>query len=530
MRETVSGDFGPEIAKNVTEGLLQEVRSGSPRFQLVIRVEAIHEILSRNFVRYTSKNLRGDPNFKLDEQVMPTGVYSWTSPFPKPVLVHHMVHDRDPLGRVVAAEYVRRTRFGPPGIITTAKISDPDAIEKIRDGRYMTVSIGAHPHKLRCSICGEDVSTASFFEPHSHVRGQYYEDKLAYVEPEQLWFEEQSFVNAPGDPGAQVVDPGQFAPFEMVMVDTITNEVVDLGRGVVLREVAPETLLQEGACEQDLPRTASATSVFILPPLKGGTSEVGKSKTPAQTAPAAPTAAEPTGDASAAQEPLPVEIPEELEEDPSVAGIIEILYQQQDDIEELEGELKEAHRTQAQIKEHLRELHGRIHQALELLGEEMSAQGASQGTPPAAPSHGPTPEEHAQLRQEYDALVAAHQQTLEELAQLDRKLRRLLAEQVVDLRVRLGRLDRSQAPQRAQELVERPVEVLEALWEELREEAEHVAETSQDAAAPASVPPQPIEPPASVKHETLTPSSASANPPGDLTAYQVFKRLLTGRK
>ena len=142
---------------------------------------------------------------------------TYLHPYPKPVLLHHN-DESEPVGRIVDAEYVPATDWQraqqllgddvplPPGasgaLLLKAHITDPQAIQKIEDGRYMTVSIGFSAASLKCSICGQDWVSEG---PCEHEFGQIYDGQLAYGVPENMHAMEISFVNVPADDYAQVV-------------------------------------------------------------------------------------------------------------------------------------------------------------------------------------------------------------------------------------------------------------------------------------------------------------------------------------
>lgn len=177
-------------------------------------------------------------------QKMRDGVSSLLENFGKPILTHHNSHE-DPIGRIIDAKYID-TSMGfardsavdaaikdlcKPGIpfirslslidklsdsdllsdptypglghiLITAKITDSDAIEKILDKRFLTVSIGASSDRAVCSICKQDWVEEG---PCEHTPGKEYEDALAYIIAGRLNYEEVSFVNVPADALARVV-------------------------------------------------------------------------------------------------------------------------------------------------------------------------------------------------------------------------------------------------------------------------------------------------------------------------------------
>jgi len=168
----------------------------------------------------------------------------------KPVLKHHSSHE-DPIGRVVGAKYVdtsvsfthqdattstiidalcdRKTPFlkvvdlveqfaesdilrdpqypGLGYIQVRVAVSDQDAIKKILDKRFLTVSIGATTDKAICSVCKTDWIEDK--EQCEHRPGKIYDGKLCFIIAGNLIYDEVSFVNTPADPFAQVISINQ---------------------------------------------------------------------------------------------------------------------------------------------------------------------------------------------------------------------------------------------------------------------------------------------------------------------------------
>src|SRR5690554_108850 len=160
-------------------------------------VEVLHSVITRNYVYYPPDKLQGDPNFARDGYRMPTGIYSLLAPYPKPFLLHH-IEMQDAIGRFVGAKFAENTSASVPGVLGEVDITDTDAIQKVLDGRYYNVSAGIATNAVFCSICGLDLLKEESY-PHDHFRGKYYEGKLAYVIVGDLWFDEVSVVNVPGD-------------------------------------------------------------------------------------------------------------------------------------------------------------------------------------------------------------------------------------------------------------------------------------------------------------------------------------------
>lgn len=169
---------------------------GAPALEVVI--DATHGgYVNANFSMYTKEG----------QQV---GAKSFITPFPKPVLVEHN-DDKPPIGRVIDSEYVdipvdqaQLAAAGKKGRPTSkvrvkAVITDMEAIQKLMDGRFMTVSISGRP-KLApiCSICNKVVD-GMFGCEDGHVRGKEYDGKLAYYMIGEMRYAELSFVNKPAD-------------------------------------------------------------------------------------------------------------------------------------------------------------------------------------------------------------------------------------------------------------------------------------------------------------------------------------------
>ncbi|MFE4029177.1 hypothetical protein ACFX4N_23770 [Priestia sp. YIM B13551] len=159
------------------------------------KIEAIHEGRTRNFNRYTAEKLKGDPDLR-------SGVYSWTAPYPKPVIHNHDT-TTEATGRVYSASYSDYTSAGRPGIIVTPKITQEKAIKDIMEGRLLTVSIGASTNAAVCSVCGTDIINEGWC---GHMRGEEYDGQVCEWVAGDLFFDELSWVNVPADSDAMIVN------------------------------------------------------------------------------------------------------------------------------------------------------------------------------------------------------------------------------------------------------------------------------------------------------------------------------------
>jgi len=220
-RESYVVHWQPRCA---VESMPSEMMTSSDT-SLLVRVRAITaNKITRNFTYYPAEELKGDGKF---------GVASFTKPYPIPVMKHHITTpmpfggpvDPTPIGRVVNARFVEEGRGG--GYIeVTAKIVDPQAIEAIRDGRLMTVSIGHIPSRVECSICGANVLEQTC----PHERGMCYnkegnpdpEGKVCYHVMRGIQAIELSFVNVPSDNSAVVVSM-ESAPVEHITVPSVSE-------------------------------------------------------------------------------------------------------------------------------------------------------------------------------------------------------------------------------------------------------------------------------------------------------------------
>lgn len=231
LNETVNVSLSQK-AKEAKDKVLNVLESN--RHVVVPKIEAIHTKVTRNFTFYPQSKLRGNANFTAEDgRVRPTGVHSWTKPYYKPMLKNHDIFE-DPLGRITKAEYKAKTSIGLPGIICYPEITDPYAIEKVLDGRFSTVSIGADTDAAICSICGQN----QLEEWCGHRRGQTYEGKLCFWQVGNIWFIELSYVNSPSDEDANTVEVPEVETRESVQLglllqDLKENKLYDLNNDTV---------------------------------------------------------------------------------------------------------------------------------------------------------------------------------------------------------------------------------------------------------------------------------------------------------
>lgn len=223
---------------------------------LVIEVAAIHEGLTANYNYYSAEQLEA-------------ALATWVNPYGKPIIKNHDP-STESIGRVIAAR-MEREPDGTPYTLLQAAITDPDAITKILDKRYLTGSVGGKAQEALCSICGSDWAKASAATgvPCRHRRGSTYKGKLAYMEMNGIGFKEYSIVNIPADDNSsirRIKTPGEVAatesddnwvrPARIFSINMNQEEIVEFsesqGRSNVLenlnrKEAAPVYMQLKGA-------------------------------------------------------------------------------------------------------------------------------------------------------------------------------------------------------------------------------------------------------------------------------------------
>lgn len=169
-----------------------DIKEPSPG-TLMADVEAIHAFpfSTQNYTRYMSKALKDSVPY-------------WTSPYLRPVILHHNDQDGKTIGRIYHAEYTTKTSIdGVGGLIFTVAIPDKEAAEKVASRILETVSIGCSANDVRCSICGAQITSAEEGCPEGHTRGAVYEGETCYWDIYSITPKEVSYVIVPSDPYAK---------------------------------------------------------------------------------------------------------------------------------------------------------------------------------------------------------------------------------------------------------------------------------------------------------------------------------------
>lgn len=216
------------LTKEAQKSLTSINDSSSPTGKsLIAQIEMTHAgVVTRNMGLYLPENMK-------------KGAPSFTKHYNKPVLVGHD-SDSDPVGRVIKADYIDTSftyiqkdkylssmmRFndkkevrknditsfaqhiiseyngkdsyrGLGHILGTLKITDPEAIQKVLDERYLTVSISMSSDSAFCSECGTDWVSEG---PCEHERGQTYDSGVPVVLiPGKQSYNHVGFVSEPAD-------------------------------------------------------------------------------------------------------------------------------------------------------------------------------------------------------------------------------------------------------------------------------------------------------------------------------------------
>jgi len=208
-----------------SQSLLDKATASKSVKKLTAKIEATHSgIVNKNKWFYTPTGMKDGTN-------------TFIEPFNKPVLRNHD-SEGDSLGRVVASEYISYNDTVEAGLLDTTdsvsyfskikdfvkgeifnakdykglghieltvEITDKDAIEKLLDGRFLTVSISGDTEQAVCSVCGQDKKAIKDDdESCEHYRGEVYDGEEAFLIAGLMSFEEVSFVNKPADENAKV--------------------------------------------------------------------------------------------------------------------------------------------------------------------------------------------------------------------------------------------------------------------------------------------------------------------------------------
>ena len=180
---------------------------------------------------------------------------TWVHPYNKPIIKNHDEYS-EPLGRIVKAEYHQLKTgndflkdfvnpdtgddMGSGFITVQAIINDRDAIEKIIDGRYNTVSAGMGFDAAYCNLCG-----SNFADRHEnadvceHNPGRIYQvegrDMQCYAIAGKISYKELSYLNSPAQPNAKTLSAVSDASYDAIRTDNENYEpLASYGSGSLL--------------------------------------------------------------------------------------------------------------------------------------------------------------------------------------------------------------------------------------------------------------------------------------------------------
>ncbi len=174
--------------------LLKDMADGKTKvLALDVLMEATHSGNNHNFTTYYEDSMEKDSE-------------SFMNPFQKPMLKNHNYYSGEPLGRI------KQSIHGPSALTDersaihlTVRVTDQDAIPKILDGRYQTVSIGGSMGTVTCNVCGKTILKDNKFNFCGHWRGETYKDQVCYWGARDIEYHEVSVVNNPADDFAQFI-------------------------------------------------------------------------------------------------------------------------------------------------------------------------------------------------------------------------------------------------------------------------------------------------------------------------------------
>lgn len=184
-------------------------------------------------------------------------INTYVAPKPKPIIQQHRPKESEVFGHIIAADY-KLTSFydefskhhkleklttdeyielmddviipyqrsnpnfdGLAYLELVGKLTHKDGIKKVLDKEFLTVSIGAMPNKLICSVCGAD-QTKKMCKHYGR------KDNNTFMLAESLDYKELSFVNKPADPFGRIVRIHDgIESINEFQIDTINKATLD---------------------------------------------------------------------------------------------------------------------------------------------------------------------------------------------------------------------------------------------------------------------------------------------------------------
>lgn len=170
--------------------VIQCIKNGEAS-SLDVTIEITHSGIPINSAYYESESMCED-------------YLTLANPYLKPLIKNHDL-STEPVGRIKNAEFGQSTIIdGHDTIFATFTVSDTESMLKFADGRYNTVSIGAHSSNIKCDLCRKTILKDGVLDFCGHWRGNTYKGKKATWTMTKLDYSEVSVVNEPADKFAQV--------------------------------------------------------------------------------------------------------------------------------------------------------------------------------------------------------------------------------------------------------------------------------------------------------------------------------------
>lgn len=223
---------------------------------------------------------------------------AFITPYPKPIQVHHN-DDVDAIGRIIDVRYVdtsgaaialdsslasvmnvfRDAKVKPTAKLKTVPafirmtedpsyqgvghilglwdVRDPEAIRKILDGRYLTVSTGMSvPEHVYCSTCALDGKLTDWRKEHcDHERGDVVDGVECVAIPIKYGWDECSPVNLPASPLSQIVEFGEELSFADAVRHQSYSRPIELFTDMYIQtsESGPIFNIKDSTLRSDMP-------------------------------------------------------------------------------------------------------------------------------------------------------------------------------------------------------------------------------------------------------------------------------------
>jgi len=454
LLQTTHFQLSDEQSELLKLEMAEIVESATPSKSTVnCRINAIHAGTTKNY-----------HTFPLEE--LEKSVDKWTKPYGKPILKNHDITE-EPLGRIREATVLKYSESD--GVLSVvASIADQDTVQKIYDERYMTVSIGVASNNVSCSVCG-----INWFEDEcDHFPGRKYVDEdngdesLCTAVIRDIAPIELSFVNSPADANderfAGVVTIGESTDFEFYS---------DLGEGVTKRRGRKSS--EEKKLSDDLALALKEAHEDFLSLFKteGEDSRVMDEETK-------------TLESEVVEDTEDLEATEATEEEASVSEeedaqeAEEVTEETEEEVVETNEEAEEAEKTDdiSILDEYLSEEESEV-------SEEVASEEQSEELPTVEELQLKTQELEEELERLHNELRAQE----DSAAEWFKRVRSLLSQHVVDLKVFLNKAPGTPIEELEAEEKAKSIQVLAEELKELRKEFKESDLSVEDVISPDGI-------------------------------------------